>query len=146
VAFRLGAPRVVHGSLERMQSHWEARPFSLALALALLPGCGPVFATQPDTELPPLALAPPERRCDPTRPQAPNPLVTEWPASEKAHLESLSAERVVAVRYLGCELEVVPGCRLPGAYGFRQTTPSTDTLEIETPTSCMPSYRSAPSV
>jgi hypothetical protein len=57
--------------------------------------------------------------------------VTEWPASEKAHLESLVAQRTVAVEYSGCELRIVDGCELPGQYTWRRTTLATDTIEIE---------------
>ncbi len=71
------------------------------------------------------------RRCVKASEAARNPLVAEWPASEKAHLESLIQERVVAVRYEGCDLQVIPGCRLPGNYTWRQTTVATDTLEIK---------------
>jgi hypothetical protein len=59
-----------------------------------------------------------------------SPLVTEWPASQKAHLEGLTAHQAVAVAYSGCELRVVDACRLPGHYAWRRTTPATDTLEI----------------
>jgi hypothetical protein len=59
-----------------------------------------------------------------------NPLVTEWPASEKAHLESMAASQTIAVQYLGCELRIVDGCRLPGQYMWRRTTLATDTIEI----------------
>jgi hypothetical protein len=58
------------------------------------------------------------------------PLVTEWPASEKARLESLAARQVVAVAYSGCELRIVDSCRVPGSYTWRPTTLATDTVEI----------------
>jgi hypothetical protein len=59
-----------------------------------------------------------------------SPLVTEWPASEKARLEALVAKQVVAVEYSGCEMKVVEGCSIPGSYGWKQTTLATDTVEI----------------
>jgi hypothetical protein len=59
-----------------------------------------------------------------------SPLVTEWPASEKARLESLAARQVVAVAYSGCELRIVDSCRVPGSYSWRPTTLATDTVEI----------------
>lgn len=59
-----------------------------------------------------------------------SPLVTEWPASEKARLEALAAKQVVAVEYSGCEMKVVEGCSIPGSYGWKQTTLATDTVEI----------------
>jgi hypothetical protein len=61
---------------------------------------------------------------------ASNPLVTEWPASQKARLESLTARQTVAVAYSGCELRIVETCHLPGRYSWKRTTPATDTVDI----------------
>jgi hypothetical protein len=59
-----------------------------------------------------------------------SPLVTEWPASEKANLEVLSHSGAVAVAYSGCSLRVLPQCRVRGSYQWQRTTPSTDSLSI----------------
>jgi hypothetical protein len=59
-----------------------------------------------------------------------SPLVTEWPASEKAHLESLLSDRAVVVSYNGCEMRILDGCRLQGSYRFQKTTLARDTIEI----------------
>lgn len=59
-----------------------------------------------------------------------NPLVTEWPASEKANLEALIREGPVVVSYSGCSMKVLSTCRPRGAYAFRRTTTSTDTVDI----------------
>jgi hypothetical protein len=59
-----------------------------------------------------------------------SPLVTEWQATEKARLEGLLAQGGVAVRYSGCEMTLLEGCRLEGSYAFQRTTLSTDVLEI----------------
>jgi hypothetical protein len=59
-----------------------------------------------------------------------NPLVTEWPASEKANLEALLREGPVIVSYSGCSMKMLPTCRPHGAYAFRRTTTSTDTVDI----------------
>lgn len=59
-----------------------------------------------------------------------SPLVTEWPAAEKARLEGLIAQGGVAVRYSGCEMTLLDGCKLEGSYAFQRTTLSTDMLEI----------------
>jgi hypothetical protein len=61
---------------------------------------------------------------------ASSPLVTEWPASEKSHLETLVLGQAIAVEYSGCELRLVDACRLPGKYAWQRTTLSTDTVEI----------------
>ena len=60
-----------------------------------------------------------------------SPLVTEWPASEKANLEVLSRDGAVAVAYSGCSLRVLPQCRVRGAYQWQRTTPSADSLSID---------------
>ncbi|HXK20790.1 MAG TPA: hypothetical protein VNG33_23425, partial [Polyangiaceae bacterium] len=59
-----------------------------------------------------------------------NPLVTEWPASEKANLEGLLSEGAVVVAYSGCSLRLLPTCRTPGNYAWRHTTAATDVIEI----------------
>ncbi len=59
-----------------------------------------------------------------------NPLVTEWPASEKANLEALLREGGVAVKYEGCEMRLLAQCRLPGRYTWLRTTSATDSIEI----------------
>lgn len=59
-----------------------------------------------------------------------NPLVTEWPASEKANFEARLAEGGVVVGYSGCSMKVLRNCRVAGNYGWRRTTLSTDTVEI----------------
>lgn len=59
-----------------------------------------------------------------------NPLVTEWPASEKANLEARLREGAVVVSYTGCDMRLLPQCRMPGTYGWRRTTTSTDVVEI----------------
>lgn len=60
-----------------------------------------------------------------------SPLVTEWPASEKARLQSLVTTQPVAVKFAGCELEVVESCALPGRYLWQRTSLATDTLDID---------------
>ena len=59
-----------------------------------------------------------------------SPLVTEWPASEKANLEVLLRSGTVAVAYSGCAMRLLPECRVKGEYHWQQTTPATDALEI----------------
>lgn len=59
-----------------------------------------------------------------------SPLVTEWPASEKANLEALLRQGGVTVSYAGCTMRVLPRCRLRGRYAWQRTTPASDVLEI----------------
>jgi hypothetical protein len=59
-----------------------------------------------------------------------NPLVTEWPASEKANLEGLLRDGTVVVSYSGCTMRLMPQCRAGGRYVWRRTTVSSDNIEI----------------
>jgi hypothetical protein len=97
-----------------------------ALVLALLAGCAPTLPAA--SSMVPMG-AMPLARCRVASGQA-SPLVTEWPASEKANLEALSRAGAVAVAYAGCNLRVLSECRLRGAYHWQRTTPATDSLEI----------------
>jgi hypothetical protein len=59
-------------------------------------------------------------------------LVTEWSGAEKANLETLlGAGGGVAVAFSGCDLYLLPECRLPGRYYWQRTTPTSDLIEIE---------------
>ena len=58
------------------------------------------------------------------------PLVTEWPASEKARLESMTMQGGVVVSYSGCEMRILDGCSVGGTYAYQRTTLATDTIEI----------------
>ena len=60
-----------------------------------------------------------------------SPLITEWPATEKANLESMVREGGVVVSFSGCAMKVLPRCRARAAYGWIRTTPSVDYLEIQ---------------
>ncbi|GMV16197.1 MAG: hypothetical protein HS104_33235 [Polyangiaceae bacterium] len=92
-----------------------------------LMGCG--GATLPESgSLAPSAPAE-QAKCKVAASQE-SPLVTEWPASEKARFEALTAKQVVAVEYSGCEMKIVDSCQVAGSYGFKQTTLATDTVEI----------------
>src|SRR5262245_8869068 len=59
-----------------------------------------------------------------------SPLVTEWPASEKANLEVLLRNGTVAVAYSGCSMRLLPECHVRGEYHWQRTTPATDSIEI----------------
>ena len=104
-----------------MRTSWV---WMVPLAAAVM-GCG---------SAPPAALKPkdptPLAKCSVAKSQA-SPLVTEWPASEKANLETMIDSQAVVVSYSGCEMRVLDRCRISGTYGFRRTTQSEDTLEIK---------------
>jgi len=103
----------------------------LAATALLLGGCGMLggggsgLTPSPQVPSDPTPLA----RCK-VAASASSPLVTEWPASEKAHLESLSAGSAVAVQYSGCELVLLDACKPSGRYGWRRTTLATDSVEV----------------
>ena len=59
-----------------------------------------------------------------------SPLVTEWPASEKANLEAALESGAVVVAYSGCTMRLLPECSVPGGYSWQRTTPASDVMEI----------------
>jgi hypothetical protein len=72
------------------------------------------------------------------------PLIVEWPATARARLESLTKDRIVAVAYHGCELELLPHCEMTksgrdklameknaGPYRFTQVTRKQSRLSIK---------------
>lgn len=98
---------------------------ALGTVLALLVGCGPSLPEPSATPSEPTALS----KCQVAL-SIDRPLVTEWSATEKANLEASVARRAVAVDYRGCEMRVVTGCELDGAYVLERTTLATDTHRV----------------
>jgi hypothetical protein len=49
---------------------------------------------------------------------AAKPLVVEWPAADRAALEARATRSLVAVRYQGCEMEVLTNCAVAGSYSY----------------------------
>lgn len=96
-------------------------------SVCALAGCGGLGATTQRPMAPQLNDG--QSRCKVAASQD-NPLVTEWPSSEKANLEARLATGAVAVAFAGCSMKLLAGCRLPGRYSWRRTTISTDTIEI----------------
>lgn len=62
--------------------------------------------------------------------QSTRPLLVEWPAADRAMLEAASHSGLVAVRYDGCEMEVLSRCVVPGNYGYVATTHKRDEVRI----------------
>ncbi len=78
------------------------------MAVALLPSCGgnnaaSLLAKQPNV--------PTDRNttCRILKSQA-EPLIVEWPETARGKLETLRRKGLVAIRYEGCDLEVLPRC------------------------------------
>jgi hypothetical protein len=100
-----------------------------SIVCAALVGCAPSLPGLPSTGTGLPAALNPLGKCRVAASQQ-SPLVTEWPASEKANLEALLRAGAVAVAYGGCSLRVLPQCHVRGSYRWQRTTPATDNLEI----------------
>lgn len=107
---------------------WRDSRAAILIACAACLGCGggtPVRPRLPNEGKDPTALA----KCSVSKSQA-SPLVTEWPASEKANLESRLREGAVVAAYSGCEMRLLPQCKPGGKYLWSRTTLAEDTVEI----------------
>lgn len=71
------------------------------------------LATSPD-----LATQTGQAKCG-VKASAAKPLVVEWPAADRAALEARANKNLVAVRYQGCEMEVLTSCSVQGVYGYQ---------------------------
>ncbi|MCC6647278.1 MAG: hypothetical protein IT374_17110 [Polyangiaceae bacterium] len=58
------------------------------------------------------------------------PLIVEWPSPDRAALEAQSKAGVVAVRFLGREMEVLRQCHGGGAYRYVAVTPKRDVVSL----------------
>lgn len=60
------------------------------------------------------------------------PLVVEWPDTARGKLESMARHGLVAVRYEGCELEVLARCKVKStAYGYSPITRKESRITIK---------------
>jgi hypothetical protein len=109
-----------------------ASPFWIVCITPAFVACGGLWPSMEPTTAPSSALGDPTplAKCQVGK-SASNPLVTEWPASEKAHLQSMASSRIVAVEYSGCELRIVDSCPLSGGYQWSRTTLATDMVDIQ---------------
>jgi hypothetical protein len=111
----------------RCPRHPASRATMAAVVAATAIGGCATAPAPPRAELPQIPSEQARCRVDATQQ---NPLVTEWPASEKSNLELRLREGGVAVAYAGCSMRILPECMLPGAYQWQRTTPATDRFEI----------------
>ena len=58
------------------------------------------------------------------------PLIVEWKSLDRSDLESLAKQHLVAVNYIGCDMKVLYGCRIPGDYSFQGATRQSDTIRM----------------
>jgi hypothetical protein len=70
-----------------------------------------------------------ESRCNVVKDHS-RPLIVEWPASARGDLEVRMKKAVVAVRYVGCAMEVLDRCSAGGTYRYVPFTPKEDRLVI----------------
>jgi hypothetical protein len=72
-----------------------------------------------------------QARCGVVKSHA-RPLIIEWPSADRAALEGLVEKNngLVAVRYAGCEMEIVRRCVVAGRYGFTAVEPKRDDQEF----------------
>ncbi len=98
------------------------------LGLAATAGCTPslqgVRASTPEWD------AGGQHKCSVATTKA-EPLVVEWPSADRAKLEALTKEGLVAVKYSGCEMAVLGACKAKGAYRYVGTTLKKDVVHIE---------------
>jgi len=87
----------------------------VAASLTFPVGCAHKVAPPPPA--PDYAAATAQTKCG-VRRSADKPLVVEWPAADRAALEARARTGLVAVRYQGCEMELLPGCDVGGEYEF----------------------------
>ncbi len=107
------------------------RSLALACSLALLaPGCKkPGAVAQELTQAPTMESVTGESKCG-VRSSAAKPLVVEWPAAERAALEARASRGLVAVRYQGCEMEVLTTCTAAGNYEYVGLTQKREGVKI----------------
>lgn len=61
-----------------------------------------------------------KNKCDAAKGQR-RPLVVEWPAPDRAALESQAMKGQLVVHYEGCELEVLRQCKAPAKFNYKYT-------------------------
>src|SRR5262245_52979303 len=105
------------------------RQASVSLCILTLLGCSGGGAASKLAE-PPAYTPFDQSRCG--RIQSRAPLIVEWPATSRAQLESLTKQGLVAVHYEGCDLEVLPRCKVArGEYAYTPTTRQRDKVTIK---------------
>lgn len=58
------------------------------------------------------------------------PFIVEWSGADRGALELRLRRGVAAVRYDGCEMTILPDCRIPGEYAYSGFTRKRDALTI----------------
>jgi Protein of unknown function (DUF1566) len=103
------------------------KPFFVLFLLGVC-GCGGASASK--LAQPPEYAPKGETKCSVMKSQS-SPLIVEWPSAERAKLESLAKNGLIAVRYTGCEMETLGACRVNAKYRYSALTPKHDQLRIK---------------
>jgi hypothetical protein len=115
--------------------HPAVRLASVALAFAALAaplaGCFPMGGNAASQIAKAPTYDPPGQAKCGVRKSADHPLIVEWPSADRATLEAKAQSGLVAVRYVGCEMEVLHRCKLPGKYSYTSITPKHDAVTIK---------------
>lgn len=74
-----------------------------------------------------------ETKCN-VSPRATKPLLVDWPASDRAELQTVIGRGVAVVRFDACsrQLELLSRCKAPGKYGYVSVSPETKQESIST--------------
>jgi len=59
-----------------------------------------------------------------------HPLIVEWASPDRLELENKVRRGLVAVRYVGCEMSVLPRCTVPAKYTYQGATRKEDRVEM----------------
>lgn len=97
-------------------------------ALVWSVGCGPTGAAS-QMATPPKFEPEGQTKCSVAKSRG-RPLIVEWPAADRAALESQARRGIVVVRYKGCELEVLRQCKAAGDYAYVALTPKEERVAI----------------
>lgn len=110
-----------------------SRCLSLGLGLTLMipaAGCKKTGAVAQElAEAPTMESVTGEAKCG-VRSSSSKPLVVEWPGAERAALEARATRGLVAVRYEGCEMEVLTSCTGDGQYEYLGLTQKREGVKI----------------
>jgi hypothetical protein len=92
---------------------------AVSVATALGVGCASMPGSDPQVP----RYAPSDQTTAHAAQSADHPLILEWPAADRAALESQRAGGVVVVRYSGREMQLMRGCHAAAAYHYVALTP-----------------------
>ena len=117
---------------EMHRPRWAANLGALALIATTVPtaGCKPGNNAAGQIAQAPGMEATGQSKCGVKQSSA-KPLVVEWPSTERAALEGRTKAGLVAVRYNGCEMEVLTNCSAPkDSYNYVGLTQKTEVVRI----------------